>query len=175
MSLDKFCDLCENLCESIVNLCATSTLFWPPNNGRCRHVVVFKYRQPSVFADFFICEFTYSHWQNWSKMTIFKLKLDFLSANSGSCMVQNDRTYLPWITSETCSYARNKNSKWDSKMVATTQRRYNRLSSAVSISYSRHGQSAARQLIFGPFSGKRKSKTYFLATQICSKTLHSSS
>ena len=39
--------------------------------------------------------------QNWSKMTIFQSKMDFLSANSRFA-VKNVRTYLPRITRETC-------------------------------------------------------------------------
>ncbi len=46
-----------------------------------------------------ICLFTL---EKWFKMTIFQSKMDFLSANSGFA-VQNDPTYLPRITRETCS------------------------------------------------------------------------
>ena len=45
-----------------------------------------------------ICLFTF---QNWSKMTVFYSTIDFLSTNSG-LGVQNDGTYLPRITRETC-------------------------------------------------------------------------
>ncbi len=55
-----------------------------------------------VIRGLFICEFAYSHWIRWSKMTIFQSKMDFLSANSRFA-VQNDGTYLPRITRETCT------------------------------------------------------------------------
>ncbi len=50
---------------------------------------------------FFICEFAYSDWKKLSAMLIFQSKVEFLSANSRFA-VQNDRTYLPRITRETC-------------------------------------------------------------------------
>ncbi len=45
-----------------------------------------------------ICLFTF---EKWPKMTLFQSKMDFLSANS-RFEVQNDGTYLPRITMETC-------------------------------------------------------------------------
>ncbi len=39
--------------------------------------------------------------EKWPKMTLFQSKMDFLSANS-RFEVQNDETYLPRITRETC-------------------------------------------------------------------------
>ncbi len=60
------------------------------------------YRQPSLFADFYlrIRLFTF---EKWPKMTILKSKMDFCSANS-RFEVQNDGTYLPRITRETCTF-----------------------------------------------------------------------
>ncbi len=55
-----------------------------------------------VIRGLFICEFAYSHWQKWSKMTIFKSKTAFLSAISRFA-VQSGETYLPRITRETCT------------------------------------------------------------------------
>ena len=48
-----------------------------------------------------ICELSYSHRQNCSKLPIFQSKMDFLSANSVFA-VQNDGSYLPRITRENC-------------------------------------------------------------------------
>ncbi len=53
-----------------------------------------------VIRRLFICKFAYSHWQKWSKMTLFQSKTVFLSAISRFA-VQNDGTYLPRITRET--------------------------------------------------------------------------
>ncbi len=47
-----------------------------------------------------ICLFTF---EKWPKMTILQSKMDFLSANSRFA-VQNDGTYLPRITRETCTF-----------------------------------------------------------------------
>ncbi len=55
-----------------------------------------------VIRGLFTCEFVYSHWKKWSKMTIFQSKIDFLSANSRFA-VQNDGTYLPRITRDNCT------------------------------------------------------------------------
>ncbi len=54
-----------------------------------------------VIRGLFICEFAYSHWQNWSKMTIFQSKTAFLFA-----IQFQDSRYVPGITRETCT------SKW---------------------------------------------------------------
>ncbi len=62
---------------------------------------IWEYRQPSLFADFFylrICLFTLP---KMDKMISFQSKMDFSSANS-RFGIQNDRTYLPRITRETC-------------------------------------------------------------------------
>ncbi len=62
---------------------------------------IFKqYRRPSLFADFLSVNSLIS-FEKWPKMTLFQSKMDFLSANSRFA-VQNDRTYLPLITRETC-------------------------------------------------------------------------
>ncbi len=55
------------------------------------------YRRPSLFADFF----AYSHEKKMVKRDNFQSKLDFLSTNSRFA-VQNDGTYKPRITRETC-------------------------------------------------------------------------
>ncbi len=60
-----------------------------------------------VIRGLFICKFTYSHWQNWSKLTIFLSKMAFLNANSGLA-VQNEGKYLQRITRETCTELQNK-------------------------------------------------------------------
>ncbi len=52
-----------------------------------------------VIRGLFICEFTL---EIWFKIAIFQSKMEFLSANSRFA-VQNDGTYLPRITRETCT------------------------------------------------------------------------
>ncbi len=56
-----------------------------------------------VIRGLFFCEFAYSHQQQKeSKIAIFHSKMDFLPANSRFA-VQNDGSYLPRITWETCT------------------------------------------------------------------------
>jgi len=46
-----------------------------------------------VIRGLIICKFAYSHCENWSKITIFESKMDFLYENS-ELVVQNEGMYL---------------------------------------------------------------------------------